>query len=93
MTTQQVRAKTGLRTYRGMSSTAFEWLITAVALIVLSARFIVSGPGPLGNATTALDVLFWAVVIGIVELLHVPVWKSIQVSMGVHPTPASGDVK
>jgi signal transduction histidine kinase len=66
-----------------MSSTLFEWIITALALLFLSARFIIAGPGPLGNVDSALDVLFWAVVIGIVELLHVPVWKSIQVSMGV----------
>jgi signal transduction histidine kinase len=81
--TTQVQASTGSRAFRGMSSTAFEWLITGAALIVLSARFIIAGAGPLGSVTTALDVLFWAVVIGIVELLHVPVWKSIQVSIGV----------
>jgi signal transduction histidine kinase len=66
-----------------VSAAVFEWLVVAVTIAILATRFALAGPGPLGEVGDLLDVTFWVVVIGVVELLHVQVWKSIQVSMGV----------
>jgi signal transduction histidine kinase len=83
MSARGLEAKSTWRIYRAVPSVAFEWSVIALTLALLGARFAFGGLGPLGGIASGLDVAFWVVVIGIVELLHVQVWKSIQVSMGV----------
>jgi signal transduction histidine kinase len=80
---QGIPARTGWSVHELVSAAVFEWLVVAVTVAVLAARFALAGPGQLGEVGSLLDVSFWVVVIGVVELLHVQVWKSIQVSMGV----------
>ena len=83
MRSEGIPARTGWRVHEVVSASVFEWLVVGVTVAVLATRFALAGPGPLGEVGPLLDVSFWAVVIGVVELLHVQVWKSIQVSMGV----------
>jgi signal transduction histidine kinase len=83
MSAQGIEAKTGWRLNKAIPAGVFEWLVISVTLILIGARFFLVGVGPLGRVGTGLDVGFWIVVIAVVELLHVQVWKSIQVSMGV----------
>jgi signal transduction histidine kinase len=83
MSARGISAKRGWRFYQAIPSAAFEWAIIGLTATLLAVSFVLRGPGALGHVSSGLDVLFWVVVIGIVELLHVQVWRSIQVSMGV----------
>jgi signal transduction histidine kinase len=83
MSAQGIEAKTGWRVSQAISAAVFEWLVISLTLLLIGTRFVLAGLGPFGRVGDSLDVGFWIVVIAVVELLHVQVWKSIQVSMGV----------
>ena len=57
---------------------AFHGLVITSGLLVIAALVTFSPPGDTGEA---LDWVFWTVLIGLVELLPVPAWRTLQVSM------------
>jgi len=61
---------------------AFELAVVLPTLVFLAYRLGVSAPRELGTVPDALGVLFWTVLIALLELLPVPIWKSLQVGTG-----------
>jgi signal transduction histidine kinase len=78
-----LEAKSTWRIHQAIRSVTFERSVIALTLVLLGVRFAFAGLGPLGGLASGLDIAFWVGLIGVVELLHVQVWKSIQVSMGL----------
>jgi signal transduction histidine kinase len=60
----------------------FEISVALVTLSVLVIRLLVGGIKPFQESDTLFGVLFWTLIIAVVELLPVPAWKSIQLSIG-----------
>jgi signal transduction histidine kinase len=82
-TTEGLGARAGGGVYRILPVSTFEWIITVITFLVLGLRTLTGGYESFTNGSILMDLVFWISVIAVVELLHVPVWKSIQVSMGV----------
>ena len=66
---------------RGHIVRLFEVLVIVPTVTLILSQLISGGFGFLQSPTRALRVVFWIVVIAVVELLPVPAWKSLQVSM------------
>lgn len=60
----------------------FETSVALVALSVLVFRLLLGGIEPFRESDTLFGLLFWTLIIAVVELLPVPAWKSIQLSIG-----------
>jgi signal transduction histidine kinase len=61
----------------------FEWAVI-LATVLLLGILLALGPPFRGEARSLVwEVLFWIGLISVVELLQVPVWKTVQVSIGV----------
>jgi signal transduction histidine kinase len=80
--TRSVRARNGLVPRRITSVRLFEISVSLVTLSVLIFPFLFNGIEPFRGPVTFLGVLFWTLTIAVVELLPVPAWKSLQLSIG-----------
>jgi signal transduction histidine kinase len=72
---------TGTRAREGfLSELGFELLVILPALALIAVGFVIRGGG-FATRDNLLGAVFWILVIGLVELLPVPAWRSLQVSL------------
>jgi signal transduction histidine kinase len=76
------RERTSWIGFRLDSVRAFELLIVVPTLLFLGMLFASRGVQYLGAERGVFDFIFWTVVIAAVELLPVPIWRSLQVGPG-----------
>jgi signal transduction histidine kinase len=60
----------------------FEVAVVVPTVLLLAWQFAATGAAELSESSVFLGALFWTVTIGLVELLPVPTWKSLQVGAG-----------
>jgi signal transduction histidine kinase len=66
---------------RILTERSFQGLVSAVGILLIGVGIATQGDQFVANQELLLGALFWIVVIGLVELLPVPGWRSLQVSM------------
>lgn len=64
-----------------LTEARFELLIIVPAITLIATTLVLRGFGFWGNRENLLGTFFWVIVIALVELLPVPGWRTLQVSL------------